>query len=105
MCHSHERNCCHEGNQAQQACRCACACQSGDSGGCGCNCHCRERGACRCGECGCESSSSSCECERVGGFRRRFKNKAELIAELEAYLAELKAEIQGVEERIKELRG
>lgn len=105
MCHSGECNCSHEGPQARQTCRCASACESGDSGGCGCNCCCGERGACSCSGCSCECSSSGCKCEQAGGFRRRFKNKAELIAELEAYLSELKAEVQGVEERIKELRG
>jgi hypothetical protein len=107
MCHSGERNCCHEGSQTHQGqgCRCACACESGDSRSCGCNCGCSDGGAGSCSECTCESSSSSCKCEQTGGFRRRFKNKAEIIAELEAYLSELKAEVQGVEERIKELRG
>ena len=31
-------------------------------------------------------------------------SKAEVIAELESYLAELKAEAEAVEERLKELR-
>jgi hypothetical protein len=105
MCHSGECNCSHEGTQEQQTCRCASASESGDSGGCGCNCRCSEGGACGGSECSCECSSRCCKCEPAGGFRRRFKNKAELIAELEAYLSELKAEVQGVEERIKELRG
>ncbi len=57
--------------------------------------------ACECGggcQCGCE-----CEC-CGGGFRRRYQTKAEQIAELEGYLAELKAEVQAVEERLADLR-
>jgi hypothetical protein len=105
---------CKETNQArgrQQGCCCqkdqnCCCCGDDTSAGSDCDC------GCGCG-CGCGSSCSSqsgccssggCECGK-GGFRRRFKNKAELIAEIESYLSELKAEVQGVEERLQELRG
>jgi len=58
-------------------------------------------------ECGCRDEGGDC-CqgdEHHGGFRRRYQSKAEVIAGLEAYLAELKAEVQAVEERLSELRG
>ena len=65
-------------------------------------CDCR-KGACECGEGGgCE-----CGCECCGGgerFPRRYLTKAEQIAELEAYLADLKLEVQAVEERLADLR-
>ena len=54
---------------------------------------------------GCCCTDDSCHGEGHHGFRRRYRNKAELIEELESYLAELKAEAQGVEERLAELRG
>jgi len=63
-----------------------------------CNC---KQGACECGG-GCD-----CDCECCGGsqhFQRRFQTKAEQIDELEAYLAELKLEMQAVEERLADLR-
>lgn len=39
-----------------------------------------------------------------GPFHRHFRTRAEQIAELEAYLKELEAEVQAVKERIEELR-
>jgi hypothetical protein len=46
-----------------------------------------------------------CGCREAGyGFRRQHWSKAEKIARLEVYLAELKAEAQAVEERLNELR-
>jgi hypothetical protein len=57
-------------------------------------CDCREGGGCGC-RCGC-----SCE----GGFKRRYQTKAEQIAELEKYLKDLKAEVQGVGEKLAELK-
>jgi hypothetical protein len=59
-----------------------------------------------CKDCGC---GSECEC---GGecschdrhFERRYQTKAEQIAELEAYLSELKTEVQAVEEHLADLR-
>ena len=56
---------------------------------------------CDCGK-GCD-----CGCECCGGddrFPRRYLTKAEQAAELEAYLAELKLEVQAVEERLADLR-
>lgn len=54
-------------------------------------------------ECGC---GEDCDCGCHGGhhFERRFQTKAEQIAELEAYLTELKTEVQAVEEHLADLR-
>jgi hypothetical protein len=101
MCH------CETGGQHQRHGQ-GCECQSESECGCQCGC-CAERGGCCCdsarGSCSCDSGKGNC-CRDGGhgGFRRRFKSKAEVIAELESYLTELKAEAQAVEERIKELR-
>ena len=63
-------------------------------------CECGGEGACECGhDSGCE-----CGCSCHGGFHRRFQTKAEQIVELEAYLAELKLEVQAVEERLADLK-
>jgi hypothetical protein len=67
-------------------------------------CECGEGSACDCGghddcECG-----GDCDCGCHGGFHRRYRTKAEQIAELEAYLAELKLEVQAVEEHLADLR-
>ena len=71
-------------------------------------CDCAQRlpgknGTCDCGgECSCDCG---CDCHKGGGrFHRRYQTKAEQIAELEAYLAELKTEVQAVEERLADLR-
>ena len=60
-----------------------------------------------CKDCGCQSDhecGSSCECGcHAGHFERRYQTKAEQIAELEAYLRELKTEVQAVEERLADL--
>jgi hypothetical protein len=64
-------------------------------------CDCK-KGECECGEGGCD-----CGCECCGGgdhFQRRYLTKAEQTAELEAYLAELKLEVQAVEERLADLK-
>jgi hypothetical protein len=64
------------------------------------NCDCKG-GACECGN-GCE-----CGCECCGGderFQRRYLTKAEQAEELEAYLADLKLEVQAVEERLADLK-
>jgi len=61
---------------------------------------------CKDGACGCEDDCG-CGCECCGGgfhFQRRFQTKAEQIEELEAYLAELKLEVQAVEEHLTDLR-
>ena len=50
-------------------------------------------------DCGCD-----CDCCSDGGFERRFLTKAEQIEELEEYLAELKLEVQAVEEHLADLR-
>jgi hypothetical protein len=60
-------------------------------------CNCQSEEGCSCG-CGCEC------CGHDGGFERRFQTKAEKIAELEAYLSELKTEVQAVEEHLADLR-
>ncbi len=51
-------------------------------------------GTCQCGE--------ECSCEGRH-FQRRFKTKAERIAALEAYLSELRKEVQAVEEMLADL--
>lgn len=72
--------------------QCDCGCGEG-RGGCDCDCDC----GCGCGCC--------CDCGcHAGKFQRRYKTKAEQIAELERYLAELKTELQAVEERLADLR-
>jgi len=59
---------------------------------------------CGCGEsCDCGGGDCQCGCGN-GGFRRRYQTKAEQIAELEAYLSELKTEVQAVEEHLADLR-
>jgi hypothetical protein len=64
------------------------------------NCDCKN-GSCDCGN-GCD-----CGCECCGGddrFQRRYLTKAEQAEELEAYLADLKLEVQAVEERLADLK-
>lgn len=62
-----------------------------------------------CENCGCQSDHEcgcgcECGCHHAFGFERRFQTKAEKIAELEAYLSELKTEVQAVEEHLVDLR-
>ena len=65
-----------------------------------------------CKHCGCQSDQecscgcdSSCKCScHTGRFERHYQTKAEQIAELEAYLEELKTEVQAVEEHLADLR-
>lgn len=63
-----------------------------------------------CKDCGCQSGQEcscggcECGCGHNGHFERRFQTKAEQIIELEAYLGELKTEIQAVEEHLADLR-
>lgn len=67
------------------------------------SCDCKNS-ACECegeGSCGC---SCGCDCCGEGHFHRRFQTKAEQIEALEAYLAELRLEVQAVEERLADLR-
>ena len=60
---------------------------------------------CKNGSCDCQNGCS-CGCDCCGGqkFQRRYQTKAEQIADLEAYLADLKLEVQAVEERLSDLR-
>ena len=94
--HHGQRGDCHCDDESDRQTSCQCGC-SGGGGGCGPG---GGQNACDCdgghGGCGCEGAR--------GGFRRRFRSKAEVIAELESYLTELKAEAQAVEEHLKELR-
>jgi hypothetical protein len=59
-----------------------------------------------CKDCGCESECEcGCECScHDKHFERRYQTKAEQIADLEAYLGELKLEVQAVEEHLADLR-
>ena len=61
-----------------------------------------------CKQCNCQSDqrgSCGCECgEYDGTFERRYQTKEEKITELEAYLGELKSEVQAVEEHLADLR-
>ena len=63
-----------------------CDCQSDQGCSCGCQ-----------GGCGCECGGNA------GHFERRYQTKSEQIAELEAYLDELKIEVQAVEEHLADL--
>jgi hypothetical protein len=65
------------------------------------HCGCEERHG---GGCGCGGRHREPDHERGGEFRRRYHTQEERLAELEAYLADLKAEVQAVEERLAELR-
>ena len=61
---------------------------------------------CDCGnencDCGC---SGDCDCCGGGNnFQRRYQTKSEQITELEAYLSELKLEVQAVEEHLADLK-
>ena len=60
------------------------------------------------GDCDCEERNSECRCGcgedgRQGYTHRRYQTKAEQITELEAYLGELKSEVQAVEEHLTDL--
>ena len=59
-----------------------------------------------CKDCGCESGEEcGCQCScHERHFERRYQTKAEQITELEAYLSELKIEVQAVEEHLADLR-
>ena len=62
-------------------------------------CSCESDQGCSCG------GDGSCECGgQAGHFERRYQTKAEQIVELEAYLEELKTEVQAVEEHLADLR-
>ncbi len=70
------------------------------------HCDCGEECRCECGCCCGHECHCNCGCDCCGGhhFHRRYQTKAEQIAELEAYLAELKLEVQAVEERLADLK-
>jgi hypothetical protein len=88
-----ERGECHHGNRHHgHDCKCRSDCECEAGGECGCRAEHGEHGGC-------------CRDGGHHGFRRCFKSKAETIAELESYMAALKAEAQAVEERLNELRG
>jgi hypothetical protein len=78
-----------------------CCCETGEHH------HHQHHGSHRC-ECGCSAEhgehAGCCHDGGHHGFRRCYRGKAEVIPELESYLAELKAEAQAVEERLNELR-
>ena len=58
-----------------------------------------------CNDCGCQSDHGcNCDCSHDGQFERRYQTKAEQVTELEAYLGELKLEVQAVEEHLADLR-
>ena len=61
-----------------------------------------------CEECGCGSEcecGGTCECHKHGKhFERHYQTKTEQIAELEAYLSDLKLEVQAVEEHLADLK-
>lgn len=65
-----------------------------------CECDCRQG---RHGHRGHGHHHDGCQCG-CHSFERRFQTKAEQVAELEAYLSDLKAEVQAVEERLADLR-
>jgi len=96
----------HQPHGQQCECQSDCECQAG----CQCCCSAERDGCCRDGarggcRCDCRQGSCCCGGGSYGGFRRRYRSKAEVTAEVESYLAALKAEVQAVEERLKELRG
>jgi hypothetical protein len=60
-------------------------------------------------DCGNENCDCGCtgDCDCCGGgnnFQRRYQTKSEQITELEAYLSELKLEVQAVEEHLADLK-
>ena len=72
-----------------------CVCQSSQDCCCGAS---HDRWSCECGcNCGCGGHSPH-------SFKRCYQTKAEQIVELEAYLSELKTEVQAVEEHLADLR-
>ncbi len=60
-----------------------------------------------CGDYEGQKYSCTCGCEYCGNgnhFERRYQTKAEQITELEAYLNDLRLEVQAVEEHLEDLR-
>jgi hypothetical protein len=62
---------------------------------CNCNGSCNDHSA--------EGDHQGCCCDQPY-FQRRYQTKAEQVAELEEYLADMKTEIQAVEERLTDLK-
>jgi hypothetical protein len=111
--HEQQHDCGCEEHEPQHECGCGehhtrtrhhgCDC------GCGCSCcapHRGHHGRCQCGCGGHHGYAHECcsDSAETFGFQRRFATKEEQAAELEAYLKELRAEAQAVEEHIEELR-
>lgn len=82
-----------------------CCCRGHGYHSCCCHCGCHHGHHCGCSH-DCCDGGHHCTCYEtgVGSFRRRYRTHAERIADLEAYLADLKAEVQAVEEHLNELR-
>jgi len=112
-CHEPSSGACGCGGRREQGCHCGC---HGRDGGCCCP-HEADRCDCGCGQaetCGCERETTQagpCHRREHGAharhaprFGRRFRSRAERLAELEAYLADLQAETRAVEEHIAELK-
>ena len=53
-------------------------------------------------DCGCNNAEKDCKCG--GHFHRHYQTKEEECSHLEAYLADLKLEVQAVEERLESLK-
>ena len=60
-------------------------------------CDCEDECSCGC-NCGCDG------CKSGHHFQRRYQTRAEQIEALESYLAELRLEVQAVEERLADLK-
>ena len=61
------------------------------------------------GDCHCEGHGSECGCgcnegSQEGHAHRCYQTKAEQVTKLEAYLSELKSEVQAIEEHLTDLR-
>ena len=104
MCKCHEQHCdcgcscdCHRHGRQHGECECECREHT-----CDCECHGSGHSKHHGGECGC--GKHACACERGEKFERRFATRAERIAQLEAYLQDLKTEIQAVEEHLAEFK-
>ena len=77
------------GHHGYQGCNCSC-----HQGGGGCSCACHQGGH------GHHGGGGSCGGDNGPRLRRRFYSKQERTGELEAYLKDLEAEIQGVREAL-----
>lgn len=95
----------HHGDHEHHEGDCGCSSHHGWGYGHGCGCGHHTHYHHRHGPCGCQHSDLCCCPEKYGpGFHRRFRSRAERIAELEEYLRELEAEAQGVREALEALR-